>query len=389
MTTISYVLLGIILFILVVLLVIYLFKSSKKTMANNDSALLQKDIQASKEILEKQVTMLQTQLIEQKQELLKLISEFQRSSTDNDSQFNRNIAILNEGLNSFKSNLSKQDSDLKNNLDNQGQFISRSFSDVLSNLNVLKESSATLKEVEKKVKALNDIFLNNKKRGNLGEYLLEKVLSDMYGEGHQGWERQYRLPTGTLVDALVKTGGAKENIAIDAKFPLTNYNKYLEASEKTIKDKFLNLFKQDLKDRVNEVAKYINLENEISSAIMFVPSEDLFAFIYGQFPEEIITFAFRKKVWVTSPTTLSAILFVLEKHMREVSFNKNLEVIKNNLLRIKGEFDRWVERWEEFTKNFIKLNGNIDQLNTTHHKIHSQYNKILNDQQLEQPLDEN
>ncbi|WP_101519391.1 DNA recombination protein RmuC [Spiroplasma melliferum] len=387
MTTISYVLLGIILVILVSFLIIYLVKTHKKPLVNNDSALLQKDIQASKELLEKQGLGLQNQLSEQKRELLTLISEFQTNSVKNDTEFNRNLAILNEGLNNFKNNLSKQDTDLKNNLSHQGEIISKSFTDVLSNLKVLKESTTTLKEVETKVKTLNDIFLNNKKRGNLGEYLLEKVLSDMYGEGHQGWERQYKLPTGTVVDALVKTGGAKENIAIDAKFPLSNYNKYLEVSDTTIKNKYLNLFKQDLKDRINEVAKYINLENEISSAIMFVPSEDLFAFIYGQFPDDIITFAFKKRVWVTSPTTLSAILFVLEKHMREVAFNQNIEAIKTNLLKIKGEFERWVERWQEFTKNFVKFNTSIEQLNTTHNKIQIQYQKILNEQQLEQPVD--
>jgi len=387
MTAISYVLLGIILVILVTFLIIYLVKTHKKPLVNNDSALLQKDIQASKELLEKQWLGLQNQLSEQKRELLTLISEFQTNSVKNDTEFNRNLAILNEGLSNFKNNLSKQDTDLKNNLHHQGEIISKSFTDVLSNLKVLKESTTTLKEVEEKVKTLNDIFLNNKKRGNLGEYLLEKVLSDMYGGGHKGWDRQYKLPTGTVVDALVKTGGTKENIAIDAKFPLTNYNKYLETSDTAIKNKYLNLFKQDLKDRINEVAKYINLENEISSAIMFVPSEDLFAFIYGQFPDDIITFAFKKRVWVTSPTTLSAILFVLEKHMREVAFNQNIEVIKTNLLKIKGEFDRWVERWQEFTKNFAKFNTNIEQLNTTHNKIHSQYQKILNEQQLEQPAD--
>ncbi|ALA97317.1 DNA recombination protein RmuC [Spiroplasma kunkelii CR2-3x] len=387
MTTISYVLLVIILVILVTFLIIYLVKTHKKSLVNNDSALLQKDIQASKELLEKQWLGLQNQLSEQKRELLTLISEFQTNSVKNDTKFNQNLTILNEGLSNFQNNLSKQDTDLKNNLNHQGEIISKSFTDVLSNLKVLKESTTTLKEVEEKVKTLNDIFLNNKKRGNLGEYLLEKVLSDMYGEGNQGWDRQYKLPTGTVIDALVKTGGAKENIAIDAKFPLTNYNKYLETSDTAIKNKYLNLFKQDLKDRINEVAKYINLENEISSAIMFVPSEDLFAFIYGQFPDDIITFAFKKRVWVTSPTTLSAILFVLEKHMREVAFNQNIEVIKTNLLKIKGEFDRWVERWQEFTKNFGKFNTNIEQLNTTHNKIHSQYQKILNEQQLEQPTD--
>ncbi|PQP78373.1 DNA recombination protein RmuC [Spiroplasma sp. ChiS] len=387
MTTISYALLGIILVILVSFLIIYLVKTHKKPLVNNDSALLQKDIQASKELLEKQGLGLQNQLSEQKRELLTLISEFQTNSVKNDTEFNRNLAILNEGLNNFKNNLSKQDTDLKNNLTHQGEIISKSFTDVLSNLKVLKESTTTLKEVETKVKTLNDIFLNNKKRGNLGEYLLEKVLSDMYGERHQGWERQYKLPTGTVVDALVKAGGAKENIAIDAKFPLSNYNKYLEVSDTTIKNKYLNLFKQDLKDRINEVAKYINLENEISSAIMFVPSEDLFAFIYCQFPDDIITFAFKKRVWVTSPTTLSAILFVLEKHMREVAFNQNIEAIKTNLLKIKGEFERWVERWQEFTKNFVKFNTSIEQLNTTHNKIQIQYQKILNEQQLEQPVD--
>ncbi len=387
MTTISYVLLGVILVILVTSLIIYLVKKHKKPLVNNDSALLQKDIWASKELLEKQGLGLQNQLFDQKRELLTLISEFQTNSVKNDTKFNQKLTILNEGLSNFQNNLSKQDTDLKNNLNHQGEIISKSFTDVLSNLKVLKESTTTLKEVEEKVKTLNDIFLNNKKRGNLGEYLLEKILSDMYGEGHQGWDRQYKLPTGTVVDALVKTGGTKENIAIDAKFPLTNYNKYLETSDTAIKNKYLNLFKQDLKDRINEVSKYINLENEISSAIMFVPSEDLFAFIYGQFPDDIITFAFKKRVWVTSPTTLSAILFVLEKHMRELAFNQNIEVIKINLLKIKVEFDRWVERWQEFTKNFAKFNTNIEQLNTTHNKIHSQYQKILNEQQLKRPAD--
>ncbi|WP_196234381.1 hypothetical protein [Spiroplasma endosymbiont of Megaselia nigra] len=69
MTTISYVLLGIILVILVTFLIIYLVKTHKKPLVNNDSALLQKDIQASKELLEKQGLKLQNQLSEQKREL--------------------------------------------------------------------------------------------------------------------------------------------------------------------------------------------------------------------------------------------------------------------------------------------------------------------------------
>lgn len=380
MLIISYILLIINIIILIFFIIFFFKKKSKKIIKNNDVILLQKDIQISKELLEKQVLIIQTHIFEQKKELINLINNFQKNSIKTDNSFNQNLTILNEGLNNFKNNLSKQDTDLKNNLNHHNQIISKSFTDVLTNLKVLKESSLTLKNIEEKVKNLNNIFLNNKKRGNLGEYLLEKILIDMYGNNNKGWARQYKLPTGNIIDALIKTSEEKENIAIDAKFSLTNYNNYLETNNVEIQNKYLNLFKQDLKNRINEVAKYINIENKISNAIMFIPSEDLFSFIYGQFPDEIITFAFKKRVWITSPTTLSAILFILEKNMCNIIFNKNIEIIKINLLKIKEEFDRWIERWEEFTKNFLKINTNIEQLNITHNKINIKYQKILKEQ---------
>ncbi|AGM24993.1 DNA recombination protein RmuC [Spiroplasma chrysopicola] len=374
MTVVAYILLGIILFVLLLFLVLYLIKSKQKNLNNNDSMVLQKDIQASKDLLEQQVRNLQEQLQYQKQELAALIGQ----SINNDQKFKENLALLAQELGNFKLTADKQDSDLKNVLNTQGQSVAKSLTDVLNNLTVLAKSTNTLEEVEKKVRSLNDIFLNNsKKRGNLGEYSLEKILADMYGENQNIWQRQYKLPNGGLVDAVLKTQGEKEDIAIDAKFSFTNYNKYLEETEKTNQDRYLIAFKNDLKVRVNEVAKYINPENSISSAIMFIPSENVFSFVYAQFPDELISYAFKQKVWITSPTTLSAILFIIEKHSREIAFNKSIEVIRKNLINIKGEFDRWEGRWKGFLKNYKDLNGSIDELEITHKKINKEYEKIF------------
>lgn len=280
---------------------LYLLKTNKKGVENNDSALLQKDIENSKNLLEQQVKTLQEQLKTQKEDLEKLISSFQSKFVDENKVLYGDIGKLQESLKNFKDNSDKQDSDLNNRLDNEKNVLSKSINEVLKDLENLKKSSETLNEVDEKVKKLNDIFFNSKKRGNLGEYLLETILIDMFGNNHNIWKRQYKLPSGGMVDAFVKTEGNKEGIAIDSKFPYENYNKYLDATEKLIQDKYLSSFKMDLQNRVSEVAKYIGFENNISIAIMFIPSEDIFSFIYAQFPDDFVKFAFKKHVWLASP----------------------------------------------------------------------------------------
>lgn len=94
------------------------------------------------------------------------------------------------------------------------------------------------------------------------EYLLETLLTDMYGNNHDVWEKQYTLPSRITVDAYIKTNGNKEKIVIEFKFSFDKYNKFLNTSEKTNKDKYLLVFKKYLENWLNWVARYINEENK-------------------------------------------------------------------------------------------------------------------------------
>lgn len=246
-------------------------------------------------MVQDQLEKVQTELATQKNELIQLIHTFKDQSHSQDKQFIEKVSTLNANLKNLEQNLTNQDKSLKSNLNEQNLQLDHKLTSLLKDLSELKTSSKTLTSLDENVKNIQNIFLNSKKRGNVGEYLLETILNDIYGNT-QLWQTQYLLPSGQIVDAYINLGKGKEGIAIDSKFPISNYNKHLETSDKLIQHKFLQEFKKDFKARIDEVAKYINQANHISSAIMFIPSENIFSFVCAEFPDTLVSYALKKQV---------------------------------------------------------------------------------------------
>lgn len=347
----------------------FLYISKRHTQVPMNLELLQKDIISSKDILEQQVKHLKDQLIAQNT----IINNFKDNWTGTDREKTEKIAKLITQLENFQSSLHRKEDDYKRNAD----VIKSQVGDVIKDLATLKTSSNVLGEINDNIKTLQEVFVNTKKRGNVGEYLLEKILTNMLGANQKLWERQYKTNDGKMVDAYIKTEEAKEGIAIDSKFSIDNYQKYFAVEDAKVKNEYLKTFRTDIRKRIDEVAKYISTKNNISSAIMFIPSEEIFAFIYGTFPEEVVEYAFKKRVWITSPTTLAAIIFTVDKNIKDVQFNRNIERIRDHLIKIKVDFDRWIDRWEKVKKGFNITNTAISDLDKTHYKLASRYNNIL------------
>lgn len=324
--------------------------------------LLQKDIENSKNMLELQVQNLTNQL-----------DDFKKSWNGSDVEKGEKLVGLITNIDNFQKALDKKEDDYKRS----ANLIQNQVTNVITNLTELKESSNVLLKINDNIQGLQDIFVNTKKRGNVGEYLLEKILTNMLGANSKIWKRQYKTHDDNIVDAYIKTSEAKEGIAIDSKFPLDNYKKYLESEDTKVKNEYLKVFRNDIRKKIDESAKYISIKNQISSVIMFIPSEEIFTFIYGHYSEDIVEYAFKKHVWITSPTTLAAILFTVESHMKEIAFNQNIEKIREQLLKIKDDFDRWIERWGKFKAGFKLTNKAIDDLDKTHEKLSKHYQKIL------------
>lgn len=340
----------------------FYLKSKKVSAPEVNIELLQKDIESSKDILRTQVTTLENQL-----------NEFKTSWNGSDKEKTEKLAFLISNISNFQENLNKKENDYKISTEAiKGQVTS-----VIRDLAKLQESSNVLGKINDNIQSLQEVFVNTKKRGNVGEYLLEKILTNMLGANSKVWQRQYKTNDGKIVDAYVKTAEEKEGIAIDSKFSADNYKKYLEAEDDRVKIEHLKVFRSDIRKRIDETAKYISSKNKISSMIMFIPSEEIFAFIYANFSDDVIEYAFKKRVWITSPTTLSAVLFTVESHMKEMAFNQNIEKIRDQLIKVKKDFDLWLERWEKVKSGFKTTNKAIDDIDITHKKLSGHYQKIL------------
>ncbi|ATG97465.1 DNA recombination protein RmuC [Mesoplasma lactucae] len=381
MNTGLYILLGIILVVLLVLIgvLIYFIKSRKDNTNNN--LVNKNDFEHASELskrehdnIDEAIKMVDTKL-----------EKFKDSTNTNDIETAKTLTSLKENLNILKTYEEKAE----DGLIKQNEKLTNRFNDVINGMNLLLKNVQTsdekVNEIGLKVNNINNIFTNNNKtRGTIGEYVLDKILSDVYGFSDDLWEKQYKMPDGNIIDAIVKTGKDKEDILVDAKFPLTNYNNYLDTDDKGSQDRYKKDFEKDVRQKVDEVAKYINKTNGISNAIMFIPSEEIFSFIYANFQTSVIDYAIRKHVWITSPTTLSAFLFLLDKQNADKKLTENLQTIKEQILSLKTEFDRFSTRWENVKSSNDKMTKSIKELDITQDKIEKRYNAIYSQDELKQ-----
>jgi len=179
----------------------------------------------------------------------------------------------------------------------------------LENLsNELKISSSTLSQI-------NNVLLSPSRRGRLGNSQLDQLLSLYLPKDNKVYQIEYKMKKATgkggylIVDAIIFGVEGKNNLAIDSKFPLENYllltdnNLTEEQKENAGKN-----FRLNLKEHIKKVAEYVSELDETEHAIMFIPSEAIFAKINEHSFYEIMEFALAKKVSICSPTTLAIVV---------------------------------------------------------------------------------
>jgi DNA recombination protein RmuC len=220
--------------------------------------------------------------------------------------------------------------------------------EVTEGLTKLDETNRQVVSFADQLQNLQDILKNPKQRGILGEYYLETVLKNVLPPG--SFQMQYPFQNGEIVDAVVFV---KERvIPIDSKFSLENYNRALEARDPVEREGFEKLFKQDLKIRIDETAKYVRPEeNTMEFAFMFIPSEgiyyDLLSNQVGAMKtstRDLIEYAFQKKVIIVSPTSFLAYLQTVMQGLKGMQIEEQAAEIKKRV----GELGKHLGAYQEY-----------------------------------------
>lgn len=214
-----------------------------------------------------------------------------------------------------------------------------------------KESTKQVFTLAEQLQNLEKVLKHQKQRGNLGEASLELILSNILPPG--SYRMQYEFPGGETVDAIIET---KEGmIPIDAKFSLDNYQRLVNAIDDRQREELEKQFKNDLKLRIDECAKYVRVKDgTLPFAFMYIPAEaiyyDLLINEVGSVKvntRNLIDYAYNeKKVIIVSPTTFAAYLQSVLYGFKAFKIEETAKDIAKNVANL----DRHLKAYEDYYK---------------------------------------
>lgn len=376
------------LLIVVVLVLIILFLFNKKDKSMNKEYI--KEILANdKAEYNKNLSDIDTRIQNLKDSYVADINKMQTESLNNIVlNVNSSFASLNTTLaNQINALDNKVTESLKSGFDNN----SKSLNDVSLALGQITQAQANLDSLKDQVTSLNDILSNNQKRGRFGEETLEAILKNIYGETHGLYATQYELTKSLRPDAVVFLPGNNNLICIDSKFSFASYAKIFDSNVTEDELKELNKgFKNSLKMEVTKVSNYIILDKTAPYAIMFIPSDGIYAYLqsHEDFYQSIICYAKEKNVIITSPSTLQPIIanikmlqvnYEVSKNIKEVI--AEIQKLRNHILDFKNDFD-------SFSASINTLMTKRDKFAKDVEKLDSSTNNIINKAEKENLLEE-
>jgi DNA recombination protein RmuC len=263
-------------------------------------------------------------------------------------------------------------------LDVNFEKTNRTFNNVLEKLAKIDEAQKKIDSLSTDIVSLQGILTDKKSRGIFGEVNLTHILSSVFGEKNDNIYRlQYSFDNNTIADAVLFAPEPLGVVAIDSKFPLENYRIMVDKKfDKSDREMAAKLFKSDVKKHIDAIAtKYIIPGVTSNQAIMFLPAEAIFAEL-NAYHEDIIEYAYKKRVWITSPTTLMSTLTTIEVIIKNQERDKYAKIIQEELQKLSVEFSRYRERWDKLSRSIETVNRDVADINTTTDKITKRFDSI-------------
>jgi DNA recombination protein RmuC len=272
---------------------------------------------------------------------------------------------------------------MRESMQRQFSESSRLISEVTERLTKLDETNKRVVNVADELKTLQNVLQNPKQRGVLGEYYLSQVLENVLPP--ERFKLQHKIGKDEsghdlICDAVIILDKGKM-LPVDSKFSLENYNRLLEEPDKIQRDVLAKAFKADLKNRIDETAKYIRpRDGTMDYAFMFIPSEAIYydllinkVGVTTTSARDLIEYAFReKKVIIVSPTTFMAYLQTVLQGLRGLQIEEQAKEIQQRV----GELGRHITTYEQLMQ---KLGGSLGTTVNHFNSAHRELKKVDKD----------
>lgn len=252
-------------------------------------------------------------------------------------------------------------------LSQQAERTSQSLTQLHERLAVIDNAQKNLTALSSEMVTLKDILANKQARGAYGQGRMEAIVRD--GLPASAYVFQATLSNGNRPDCLVKLPDSDLRLAIDAKFPLEAFNALKAArGEAEVKAAEARL-RGDVAKHVRDIAeKYLIAGETHETAIMFVPSEAVYADLYERF-EDVIQKAHRARVIIASPNILMLLIQTMQAIFKDVRMREQAGLIKVEVTRLLEDVTRLRERVADLHKHFGAASTDLEKLNVSADKI--------------------
>lgn len=248
---------------------------------------------------------------------------------------------LSTSLSSNAELLRTSSGDINQRLDNAAKL----YGDLRNQLGQLAQANAQIQSMVKDVATLQDILRPPKLRGGMGEVLLENLLREILPPEHYG--AQHRFSDGQIVDAVIRL---KEGVVpVDAKFPLENFRRMLEATSDDQRKAARKEFARNVKKHIDDIhTKYIRpQEGTFPFALMYIPAENVYyeTIIKADDDDEkaLYAYATSRQVMPVSPNSFYAYLLTLAQGFRGMRIEEKAKEILSHLHKLRQELDRFTD----------------------------------------------
>ena len=262
------------------------------------------------------------------------------------------------------------------NLQTSSKNTALSLGELQQRLVTIDKAQDNIQKLSGSVLSLQDILSNKQTRGAFGEIQLQEIVSKALPTDAYTW--QATLSNGKRADCLIHLPNPPGPIVIDSKFPLEAYEALRKSTSDWDKNEAVKLMRVSVKSHIKAIAdKYILDGETADGALMFLPSEAVYAELHSNFPE-LVREGFEAHVWIVSPTTCMATLNTMRAILKDARMREQAGAIRSALRHLHRDVELVVERVEKLNTHFGQARKDIEGISTAAERAGKRAHKLDN-----------
>ncbi|MGR3647862.1 MAG: DNA recombination protein RmuC [Shimia sp.] len=263
-------------------------------------------------------------------------------------------------LQHMEKRLSQVNLQMTENLQGSARRTAHSLGELQERLKTIDKAQENITRLSGDVLSLQDILSNKQTRGAFGEIQLNDIVTKALPS--DSYKLQHTLSNGKRADCLIHLPNPPGPIVIDSKFPLEAYEMLRNSSTQAELDAAARMLRTSVKKHIKDISEKYILDGETADgALMFLPSEAVYAELHANFPE-LVRDGFEARVWIVSPTTCMATLHTMRAILKDARMREQAGAIRKELGLLHKDVDRLGTRVENLDRHFTQAAKDVSEI---------------------------